>query len=90
MYIGSGTSYVIAGPATIELRYGPDTAFCTIDVEAEMFPPDKTLIIPGDSRGANIIMEASPDLVHWTNSVPGLYMNTTGNMFFRIRAERVP
>ena len=90
--LDSGSSRVVAGPAIIQLKYytGTNPGFCTIKVEPESFPPDKTLIIPADSHGANIIMEASPDLVHWTNSVPGLYTNATGNMFFRIRADRIP
>lgn len=87
-----GSARLVAGPATIQLKYNNnlDTAFCTVQIDPESFPPDKTLIIPADTKGANIIMEASPDLVHWTNSVPGLYTNTTGNLFFRIRADRIP
>ncbi len=92
--LNSGSAYVVAGPARIELRYqnGPNSfsSFSTIEVEPESFPPDKTLIIPADTKGANIIMEASSDLIHWTNSVPGLYTNISGNLFFRIRADRIP
>jgi hypothetical protein len=84
----------IAGPAEIRLFGGQEIehlfGFCTVQIEPESFPPDKALIIPADTKGANVIMEASPDLVHWTNSVPGVYTNLTGNMFFRIRAERIP
>ena len=71
--ISSGNSFVVAGPATIELRNRLSTtpSFCTIEVNPESFPADKTLIIPADTKGANIIMESSSDLIHWTNSVPG-------------------
>ncbi len=86
---------LIAGPATF--RFGlpvpanPNySSFVTIEIIPESFPPDKTIIIPADVKGANIIMEASPDLIHWTNAPPGFYTNQTGNLFFRLRAERIP
>ena len=81
----------VAGPATIRLEAGSgsETWNCTVKIEPESFPPDKTIIIPQGTPGANIIMEQSSDLVHWTNSVPGLYTNTAeSHLFFRIRAER--
>jgi hypothetical protein len=83
---------VIAGPARLRLLQGGsgNNNLCTVVREPESFPPDKTLIIPADTGGANIIMEGSTDLIHWTNAVPGVYTNLTGHMFFRIRAERIP
>lgn len=94
---GNGDTIVpqikIAGPATVRLitfgEPGP-SVFCTIDIAPQSFPPDKSIIIPADTNGANIIMEASPDLIHWTNAPPGFYTNNVGNMFFRLRAERIP
>ena len=82
----------IAGPATLRLTagIGSETWFCTVKIEPESFPPDKTIIIPQGTLGANIIMEQSSDLVHWTNSVPGLYTNTAiSHLFFRLRADRL-
>ena len=86
----------IAGPARLSLKFqNPPSnpsmaAFLTVEIQPESFPPDKTIIIPADTKGANIVMEASPDLIHWTNAPPGLYTNQTGNLFFRLRAERIP
>lgn len=91
-----GGGAVIAGPATIRIvtvedwRNLPQTAYVTAEIAPESFPPDKTIIIPQGTPGANIIMEQSSDLVNWTNSVPGLYTNTVvNNLFFRLRAERL-
>ena len=85
---------VIAGEAKIRIAYGgtagPYSAFVTLQITPESFPPDKTLIIPADSKGANIIMEQSTDLINWSASLPGAYTNMTNNLFFRIRAERIP
>ena len=94
-YAGYLGKVVLAGPAAFELSYGPGTAdkeiaFLTIQITPESFPPDKTLIIPPDSKGANIIMEQSTDLVNWSVSAPGAYTNMTNNLFFRIRADRIP
>ncbi len=82
---------VIAGPAVIRLTSSPGdqaSAYCTLKIKPESFPPGNTLVIPAGS-GAYISLEASPDLVIWTNSVPGAYTNMTGNLFFRIRADRI-
>ena len=55
----------IAGEAKVKVEYGrapgPFSAFLTLQITPESFPPDKTLIIPADSKGANIIMEQSTD-----------------------------
>ena len=80
----------LAGPATIRLVANGNTAFVTVQIEPQSFPPDKTIIIPQGTPGANIIMEQSTDLVSWTNSLPGSYTNTAVNhLFFRLRAERL-
>jgi hypothetical protein len=83
----------VAGPATVRLVIEGSQIgswFCSVKIEPESFPPDKTIIIPQGTPGANIIMEQSSDLVHWTNSVPGLYTNTAiSHLFFRLRAERL-
>ena len=89
---------LIAGPATFRFGIPAPTnpnysSFVTIEIIPESFPPDKTIIIPADTKGANIIMEASTDLIHWTNAPPGLYTqtnDTSKNLFFRLRAERIP
>jgi hypothetical protein len=80
-----------AGPATFRLTPGTQWGLVTLKIEPESFPPDKAIIIPQGTPGANIIMEASGDLVHWTNAPPGLYTNTEpSHLFFRLRAERLP
>ncbi len=85
-----------AGPLTISLTAGNPLkneaigrGYCSLKIESnvDQFPPDKTLVIPGDTK-AVVIMESSPDLSHWTSATPGAYTNVTGNLFFRIRAER--
>lgn len=82
---------IVAGPATVKLENVSEApAFATLEVKTEAFPPDKTLIVPGDSNGANVIMESSTDLVNWSTAMPGTYTNRTNNLFFRIRAERLP
>lgn len=62
----------------------------TAEIIPQSFPPDKTLVIPADTGGANVIMESSTDLVHWDAAQPGQYTNLTSHLFFRIRAERLP
>lgn len=87
---------MVAGPATFTLisnaAAGNDyPAFATIEIIPESFPPDKTIIVPSGT-GANIVMEASTDLIHWTNAPPGVYTqtnDTSKNLFFRLRAERI-
>lgn len=95
LYGGYRGPIAIAGPARLSLKFdapqGPSvTAFLTVEVQPASFPPDKTIIIPADTKGANILMEASADLIHWTNAPPGLYTNSPSSLFFRLRAERIP
>ena len=78
-------SFTTQGPA--EYNY---SSYATIEIIPASFPPDKTIIIPADTKGANILMEASADLIHWTNAPPGLYTNSPSSLFFRLRAERIP
>ena len=88
---------LISGPATLSIGTQTEPlwnnpAFVTIEIIPESFPPDKTIIIPADTKGAYIIMEASTDLIHWTNASPGLYTqtnDTSKNLFFRLRGERL-
>jgi hypothetical protein len=88
------TPVVIAGPALIYISISPFapspvTAYCTLQIDPQAFPPGQTLAIPAGS-GALISLEASADLRFWTNAAPGLYTNQLGNLFFRIRADRIP
>lgn len=84
----------IAGPAIIRFIAvsggSPSRGFCTVKVEPATFPPDRTLVVPADTGGANISLEVSTNLVHWTTATPGAYTNLQSHMFFRIRAERLP
>jgi hypothetical protein len=91
--IASATPVVIAGPAIFRLTSAPGdeaSAYVTLKIEPESFPAGSTLVVPSGS-GAIIYLEASPDLVTWTNSCgPLSYTNQVGNLFFRIRADRLP
>jgi hypothetical protein len=84
---------VVAGPAFFVLSTASgnnDWGYCTIQIDPQAFPPGQTVVIPQGS-GAYISLEASPDLRVWTNSVPGPYTNPAiANLFFRIRADRIP
>jgi hypothetical protein len=92
-----GPSPTVTGPAKITVFWWtqpnpanpPAAAFATLEVMPASFPPDKTVMVPAGT-GANIILEASSDLVRWTPADPGAYTNRTDNLFFRIRAERIP
>lgn len=98
-YSGSGirsvgsTTARIAGPATIRFLASGSSSqlgFCTVQIDPASFPPDKTLVVPAGTAGANIILESSTDLVQWRTAAPGAYTNLQSNMFFRIRADRLP
>lgn len=82
--------FTVAGPAIVSLGFAPGGgpfSFSTLEVLPDLYPPDKTLVLPqGD--GANIILESSTNLVHWSPAPLGSYTNKTANLFFRIRAER--
>ena len=92
----SGNQYtppvVIAGPATLSIdgpNLNPDFAYLTVDIQPDLFPPEKTLVVP-EGSGANIVLESSTNLVNWSPAPLGLYTNRTGNLFFRLRADRIP
>ena len=80
----------VVGPAVLTLSGtgGSAKGYCTIEILPDAFPIDKTIVVPQDT-GANIILEASTNLIQWAPAPPGLYTNRVGNMFFRIRAERI-
>jgi hypothetical protein len=81
---------VIAGPATISLVPGSGaTAFVTIEIAPESFPPDKTIIIP-EGTGAKIALECSTNLLTWSEVWTNSYTNVPSHKFFRIKAERIP
>lgn len=88
----------VAGPATLTLttlnplagRSSTSSAFVTFEIVPESFPPDKTVVVPAGTGGANIALESSADLIHWTNAAPGAYTNLQTHLFFRIRADRLP
>ena len=83
---------VLAGPAKLNIACTscePYPSYLTVQLDSDQFPPDKTVIVP-EGSGANIVLESSTNLINWTAATPGLYTNRTGNLFFRIRADRVP
>ena len=83
---------VIAGPATLTLvQDNFDSGlfgFVTVEIVPDNFPPEKTLVLP-EGTGANIVLKSSTNLVNWPAPL-GIYTNRTGNMFFRVRADRMP
>ncbi len=85
---------IVAGPAIIKIHGagGNNATVCTLKItpDTDIYPPDKTVVIPADTNGANIILEQSTDFVNWTPADPGVFTNLTGHLFFRIRAERLP
>ena len=82
---------IIAGPATITLKYdGPNDnalAFCTVEITPESFPPGLTVILPDGTIGT-VHVESSTNLIQWQDEWVQTFSNTNQNRFFRIRAER--
>ncbi len=93
--VGQTSRPRFAGPAIIRLESAvalPEKtqSFCTFQITPDTFPPSQALVLPAGPGGANIALEASHDLIHWTNAPPGIYTNPPANLFFRIRADRLP
>lgn len=84
-----GNPLTVAGPAKLVLRTSPSTlrAFCTVRIEPESFPPDKTIILPIGTVGI-IHLESSTNLIQWQDEWINTFSNTNQNRFFRIRADR--
>ena len=86
--VKSGTAIFVAGPAKLVLRSGlSPRAFCTVSIEPESFPPDKTIILPEGTVGV-IHLESSTNLIQWQDEWTNTFSNTNQNRFFRIRADR--
>lgn len=85
---------VVAGPATLTLEWSGNPTVGAGYLTAEIIPqsptPDRTLALTSSTPSADVIMEASTDLIHWEAAQPGRYTNLTGQLFFRLRAERLP
>ncbi|TXH17579.1 MAG: hypothetical protein E6R03_03645 [Hyphomicrobiaceae bacterium] len=54
------------------------------------FPPDRTVVIPSGSPGANIGLEMSSDLLTWTPTQLGTYTAPTNHLFFRLKMQPTP
>ena len=86
----------IAGPATFSFAGQTNSdgrfldGYCTFKITPESTPPDKTIILLAGSKGANIYLEMSTNLFDWSTISPGTYSSETNNLFFRIRAEKLP
>lgn len=65
-------------------------AFIRLTSSLQNFPPDKTLVIPSGSPGANIGLEMSTDLVTWAPTQLGTYTAPTNHLFFRLKLQPVP
>src|SRR6266404_2949608 len=78
--------HVIAGPATIRLSNGYLNApvYCTFSIAPEVFPPDKSLILPAGTNQVTITLECSTNLVNWVTATNGIYGSPTAAKFFRI------
>ena len=81
---------IFTGPAKLVLRAsgGGGYGIATIKVEPEVFPPDKTVIVPAGT-GARITLECSTNLTHWSEVHSLTHTNSAANKFFRIKAERL-
>lgn len=78
---------VVPGPAAIKVvGYG---GMATFKITPDQYPPDKTVVVPGGPGGANVTMECSTNLVHWTPADNGAYTNLPGVKFFRIKLDRI-
>jgi hypothetical protein len=86
---------VVAGPTTLKIvtvadwRNLPQTAYVTVEVAPETFPPDKTVIIP-QGTGARIALECSTNLLSWSEIWTNTFTNVPSHKFFRITAARIP
>jgi hypothetical protein len=85
---------VIAGPATIQLSNFSisDLAIGTIEIKRTGTPastPANVIVIPDDGNGDHeVFLESSPDLVTWTNTLPGTFNSRGANRFFRVRVRK--
>ena len=85
---------VVAGAATVTLSWSgnptPGAGYLTAEIIPQSPPPARTLVLPEATAAADVIMESSSDLIHWESTQPGRFTNLTGQLFFRIRADRLP
>lgn len=65
-------------------------AFIRLTSSIQNFPPDRTVVIPSGSPGANIGLEMSSDLLTWTPTQLGTYTAPTNHLFFRLKLQPVP
>lgn len=81
----------IQGPFTLTLKgmEAPISAACTLRLIPQVFPPDKTVVIP-PGQGAQITLQCSSNLVDWVTATNGIYTNVPSMKFFRIHSEKVP
>ena len=82
---------IIQGPFTLTLKgtETPISAACTLRLIPEVFPPDKTVVIP-PGQGAQITLQCSSNLVDWVTATNGIYTTAPSMKFFRIHSEKVP
>ena len=77
---------IVVGPATIQLIGANNgSAFCTIRVTPESFPPDRTILVPPGTNQARVTLECSTNLVHWSVATNGVYGPLPEAKFFRIK-----
>lgn len=88
----------IVGPA--EVRFSttfdqtvtllPGSGFqCVMSYDPAVYPPNKSVIIPTGSAGADLALELSHDLVLWQPAALGTYTAPTNNLFFRLKLNRL-
>ena len=89
----------VPGPASFKLSIAntntyyqtPVSTYCTIRItdNPPQLSPSTAVVIPADASGpVRIILESSPDLLNWTDALPGTYASSSSNRFFRVRAIR--
>jgi hypothetical protein len=72
-------------PAPFNGWHNNSGAVIALTSSLQNYPPDKAVVIPAGSPGANIALEASTDLLTWFPAPLGTYTAPTNNLFFRMK-----
>lgn len=87
---------VIAGPATLRAVVNASvgtTHLVTLAITrggAQATPAAPVVVPENANHSVRILVEASTDLITWTDATPGLYASNTVRRFFRIRGVVEP
>lgn len=78
---------IVNGPCKFNLI--GTSGLVTFKVTPTAYPPGKTAIVLPGPGGADVQMECSTDLVHWTVAAPGVYTNQPAAKFFRVTLKKI-